>query len=198
MLLSLSEIRCEEHVDGSIIDLETVGDFISSRGLDRYREIQPISLGFFFGNTLQIIALRGFSKAHKSALRDVCRIFLSTIPRPFYAYNTDFEMGVLYWFLNENVQFDRDLMLKVRNESGTIRNEKKKHVVKDLSISNFDDPFYDEGYRVLSAWQKFKETNEDEHIRKIMRHNRACLLKEYWILKKRLKWRTAKSIREAD
>jgi hypothetical protein len=98
-------------------------------------------------------------------------------------------MGVLYWFLHKPVAFDRDLMMKVTTDYGKEVWESKRVVVDRLGIPNFDDPFYDMGFKVPWAWREFQSTGDLDYIERIVLHNRACLLKEYMILTKRMKWR---------
>ena len=53
--------------------------------------------------------------------------------------------------------------------------ENKAKAVRELSINNYDDPFFNDGNLCTQAW---KDLKFDEAIA----HNRACLLKERDIL----------------
>lgn len=189
LLLTHTEERTDEYIDGTIIDFETVGEFLRGIGLEVYRDHQPVSLGFLSGHTLTVVARKGDKAVHEVALRKVCREMIFGAKRPFYAFNAEFEIGVLFWFIEEVVPFDRDIQFLIKAESGAMIPEAKRYVVKNLGIPNFDDPFNDVGKLVQDSWKKYLETGDESHLMDIIHHNRACLLKEYWILEKRGKWR---------
>ncbi|RLI47314.1 hypothetical protein DRO69_00920 [Candidatus Bathyarchaeota archaeon] len=178
-----------EELQGTIIDIETIGEFLDCDGLERYKQIKPIVVGFLDCDMIEILYITEESDQDFAGLRSILKAKLSEVNHPFYAFNTEFEMGVLYWFLGEKVTFDRDLMLKVTTAYGQTVWESKRCLVKDLGIPNFDDPFWDIGYKVPEAWENFQNTGNSRFLWEIIRHNRACLLKEYEILRKRKKWR---------
>ena len=184
--------------EGTIIDFETIGEFAQGPGLSKYRRLRPVSLGFLSGDILRVVALRGDSDTHFFEIKRVGKKMFEEVPRPFYAFNAEFEMGVCYWFFEEAVQFDRDLMFRIEDAAGNRRWEKKEYVVRNLGISNFDDPFHGEGRQVLSTWRKYIVTGKEEYLMEIVRHNRACLLKECGILQKRGKWRAAVAFQKPD
>lgn len=183
------EKRINERVDGTIIDFETIGPFNGGVGLDRYKLLKPIVAGFFSGNEIEIIFITGESTEDLDSFKNAVRSKLRESRRPFYAFNAEFEIGVLHWFLGESVTFDRDLMLPVSTLGNRTIWESKRIVIERLGISNFDDPFFDNGYMVLPAWANFIRTTDSDSLEKIIRHNRACLLKECCILNLRGKWR---------
>ena len=155
--------------DGSIIDFETAGNFLPEPGLNQYRKLQHVAIGILNCTQMQVFALRGDSKAHISALREVCKNVLNEIPRPFYAFNSEFERSVLFYELGKEIAFDGEL------QEGR---ESKANACRYLGIPNYDDPFYDRGVLCMQAWQ-------DGEFDKAIAHNRACLLKERDILIKR-------------
>lgn len=187
------ERRLNEKMEGTIIDLESIGEFNGGAGIDQYRQIRPIVAGFFCDDRIEILYITGETEKDFKCLRTAVLKKLQKVNRPFYAFNSDFEMGVLYWFLGETVLFDRDLMFKVTTSCGQKVWESKGTVVKNLGIPNFDDPFWDQGYKVPDAWKNFQRTGDFNVLQRIIRHNRACLLKEYHILKERKKWREIKN-----
>lgn len=163
---------CDENIyskfDGTIIDLETIGSFLTGGDSRRYREIIPVIFGFINKNGLKIYC----AKNEKSigTLKQNIHDILPSLKKPFYAFNCDFERGVLFHYLSKPIEFDGELQ--------KIKFEKKKDVVKDLKIPNYDDPFYDNGTACMNAW-----SNGD--IDDAIAHNRSCLLKERDILLKR-------------
>ncbi len=94
---------------------------------------------------------------------------IDSLERPFYAFSTEFERSVLFYELGKEVDFDGELQ-EGRESKANTRNY--------LGIPNYDDPFYDNGYLCMKAW-------EGGEFDKAIAHNRACLLKERDILLKR-------------
>lgn len=58
------------------------------------------------------------------------------------------------------------------------KGEKKETVARGLGLPGYDDPFNGEGRLCVRAFGSGK-------VEDIIRHNRACLLKEHGILKER-------------
>ena len=56
--------------------------------------------------------------------------------------------------------------------------ERKKDAILQLRIPNYEDPFHDLGLLCIKAWHA-------KDFKKVIAHNRACLLKERDILVKR-------------
>jgi hypothetical protein len=179
----------KERIEGTIIDLETIGEFNQTGSIGRYKHILPITAGFFCEDKIEIFYISGETPEDFNHLRTAIQMKLRNVLRPFYAFNSDFEMGVLYWFLGSPVVFDRDLMMKVTTDCGKEVWESKRIVVEKLGIPNFDDPFCDMGFKVPCAWREFQSTHDDDVLENIVLHNRACLLKEYMILTQRGRWR---------
>ena len=193
-------ILCKRHLEksptreleGTIIDIETIGEFLDCEGFGRYKQIRPVAIGFLDCKILEILYITGETDRDFEALKSTLQDKLHKVDRPFYAFNAEFEMGVLYWFLGTTVMFDRDLMLKIATFDGRKAWESKRYLVKELAVPNFDDPFYDLGHRVPEAWKKFQNTGKWKFLMEIIQHNRACLLKEYTILRERKRWREVK------
>lgn len=181
-------------LEGTIIDIETFGEFLDCDGLGRYKQIKPLTIGFLDRNKMDILYITSEIDRDFKALRSTLQAKLHEVDRPFYAFNTEFEMGVLYWFLGKTVLFDRDLMFKVATSGGRTVWESKRYLVRELAIPNFDDPFWDMGYKVPEAWKKFQNTGNWKFLTEIIRHNRACLLKEYSILRERKRWREVNKV----
>ena len=154
--------------EGTIIDIETIGEFrnqyFDSR---RYTDIQPVIFGFINKNALQILCARG-TKAVNELNRRTDKLIV-TLPRPFFAFNTGFERGVLFYAFGRQIDFDGELQEAY---------ESKANVRSYLDIPNYDDPFFDNGYQCKTAW-------ENGEFDRAIAHNRACLLKEKDILLKR-------------
>ena len=155
--------------EGTVIDVETAGQFhdqyLDSR---RYKDHQLVIFGFINRRDLEILCAQG--EGSISELIDEVRKIINGLERPFYAFNTGFERGVLFHNLGMKVDFDRELQIRER--------EPKARAVGELGIPNYDDPFFDNGLKCMTAW-------ENGEFDKAIAHNRACLLKERDILLQR-------------
>lgn len=153
---------------GTIIDIETIGEF-NNQYYDsrRYKDIQLVILGFINRDALYIFCANGMEAIRE--LKEKAKDIIDGLERPFYAFNTEFERGVLFYELGNEIDFVGEL------QEGR---ESKANVRSYLGIPNYDDPFYDNGYLCMKAW-------EAEEFDRAIAHNRACLLKERDILIKR-------------
>ncbi len=154
--------------EGTIIDIETVGEF-DNRYNDsrRYEGIQLVIFGFINRDTLHILCAKGVRATDE--LRERTEKIIDSLERPFYAFNSEFERSVLFYALGKEIDFEGELQ-EGRESKANARNY--------LGIPNYDDPFYDKGYLCMIAW-------ESGEFDKAIAHNRACLLKEKDILLKR-------------
>jgi len=155
--------------EGTIIDIETIGDF-RNRYYDsrRYMHIQLVIFGFIHRHSLHILCAKGIEAI--SELNEKTQKLIELLQRPFYAFNCEFESSVLFHALGKEIDFYGEL-----NEE---KYEPKAYAVRELDISNYDDPFYDKGILCMAAW-------ENGEFDKAIAHNRACLLKERDILLQR-------------
>ena len=153
---------------GTIIDIETTGEF-RNQYLDsrRFMDIQLVIFGFIDRYALQIFCARGTKAINELKMKT--EDLIETLPRPFYAFNCGFERGVLFYELGRQLDFEGELQEY---------HESKAYARSCLGIPNYDDPFYDNGYRCMIAWQ-------NGEFDSAIAHNRACLLKERDILLKR-------------
>jgi hypothetical protein len=168
MVLIYNE-KMESHFDGTIIDIETIGNFNNNfPDSRRYSNIQPVIFGCINNHELSIYCAKGIESIEK--LKEKISLMLDNLPRPFHAFNSEFEMGVFFHNLNKIVHIERELNIQ--------KYESKMSVVSLLNISQYDDPFNDDGKLCMEAWLMGQ-------IEKAIAHNRSCLLKERDILLKR-------------
>ncbi len=159
----------ESDFDGTIIDIETIGEFSNQYNDSRkYKQIQTVIFGFINNSGISIHCAK--SKESLEKLTNKITQILDDLKRPFYAFNCNFEMGVLFHSLNDIILFEREL-----NEE---RYESKRSAVSKLNIPQYSDPFNDNGALCMEAWLKGQ-------IDQAIAHNRSCLLKERDILLKR-------------
>ncbi|HEY82878.1 MAG TPA: hypothetical protein G4O01_06270 [Dehalococcoidia bacterium] len=158
--------------EGTIIDIETVGEFNRipqySNDSRQYANIQQVIFGFINGKGLRVFCAKGTQAI--DTLKALTAQLLDRLERPFYAFNTEFESGVLFHQLGRKVIFDGELQ--------EYKYETKSEAVGSLGIPNYEDPFHDQGLLCMKAW-------ENGEFEKAIFHNRACLLKERDILLKR-------------
>jgi len=158
-------------IQGTIIDIESIGDFNNHYPDDdsrQYSDIQPVIFGYLSEGILVIYCAE--NKDEKSCLIQQIKDEFQQLPSPYYAFNSRFERGVLFHSCDMIINFECELNMMSR--------EKKKYTVQSLGIDNYDDPFYDNGYQCLISW-------ENGDIESAIKHNRSCLLKEREILRKR-------------
>ena len=165
-------IKHEESVksefEGTVIDVETIGSFCDQYpDSRRYKDHLLVIIGFIDRHHLRILCAKG--EASVPELLEKTRVILAGLERPFYAYNSEFERGVFFYNLGMKVSFDGEL------QQGR---ESKRKAVRQLGISNYDDPFFDRGLYCMDAWAKGE-------FNRAIAHNRACLLKERDIILKR-------------
>jgi len=154
--------------EGTIIDIETTGEFRNQYpDSRRYKNFRQVIFGFINSYGLQIFCAKGMEAI--SELKEKTEDIIDSLGRPFYAFNSQFERGVLFYNLGKEIDFDGEL------QEGR---ESKANARSYLGIPNYDDPFYDNGYLCMKAW-------ENGEFDKAKAHNRACLLKERDILLKR-------------
>ena len=155
--------------EGTIIDIETIGEFLNQYpDSRRYRDMQLVIFGFINRDILHILCAKGLRAINE--LKERIDKIIDSLERPFYAFNADFERGVLFYELGKEIDFDGELQKE--------KFESKVDAVRDLDISNYADPFYSRGFPCIKAW-------EDGEFDSVIAHNRACLLKERDILIKR-------------
>jgi len=156
--------------EGTIIDIETIGDFDSGyRGDSReYRYLLPVIFGYITNKGLKMYYVE-----KKKEIGDLKQKIIEVLPRlkmPFYAFNRAFETCVIFHSCGKNVKIDYEL--------NKHKLEGKWEAVKSLGIDSYDDPFNDVGRLCKEAWLRGE-------IGECIRHNRSCLLKERDILLKR-------------
>jgi len=169
MLLTHSE-KNNLPFEGTIIDIESIGDFCRDYRCDsrEYKDIIPTIFGYINNNKLNILCAEGHSALEE--LKDEIIKVMPTLKKPLFAFQCDFETGTLFHSCGIMVEFNGDLNKE--------KFEPKRDAIKLLGIPNYDDPFYDNGYECMKAWLRGDYDSS-------MKHNRSCLLKERDILLKR-------------
>jgi hypothetical protein len=155
--------------NGTIIDIESIGDFCHGYCDSReYKDIIPTVFGYINDSELNILCANGHSALEE--LREEIITIMPTLRKPLFAFQCDFERGVLFHSCGIKIEFHGEL--------NTEKFEAKRNAIRLLRISNYDDPFYDSGYECMKAWLRGDYENA-------IKHNRSCLLKERDILLKR-------------
>lgn len=167
-MVALVTEETKRKFEGTVIDIETIGNFYSYSDSRRYRGLKPVMLGYITEDGLEIHFIK--KEDSLSEMRSEIESLLFQLQRPFYAFNSSFEIGVLSHFLGKEVAFERELNKR--------RYEKKQKVAKRLGVGSYKDPFYGEGKKFPPAWKR-------REFDKCIKHNRSCLLKEGDILLER-------------
>ena len=169
-LVTKYEETLSSRIDGAVIDIETIGDFDKRyKGDSReYKYLKQVILGYIEGNELRILSAK--DEQGIIELAELTKEIMQKLKRPYYAFNCAFESCV--WFHQIGLKIDFDGELQGR------RFERKRDAVACLGISNYDDPFCDDGFKCIKAWSC-------GNIPHAIAHNRSCLLKERDILLKR-------------
>ncbi len=155
---------------GTIIDIETVGEFSRLFKYDsrQYKDMTQVIFGYINQEHLHIYCAKDSSGIEQ--LREITGKIITILEKPLYAFNCDFESGVWFHHIGINILFDGELNRE--------KYERKRDAVQLLRIPNYDDPFFDNGFICIKAWNNRK-------FDKAIAHNRSCLLKERDILLKR-------------
>lgn len=160
--------KTKSDFEGTVIDIETIGNFADFNDSRRYKDIEPVIFGFIRSKGLSIYCAKNEKSINK--LKGKISLILDILNRPFYAFNSIFERSVFFHSLNKKVIFEREL-----NKD---QYESKSSTVFELGISQYDDPFNDNGMLCMDAWLRGE-------LKEAIAHNRSCLLKERDILLKR-------------
>ena len=160
--------KVDTSFSGTIIDFETIGEFSSYRDSRAYKDLTPVMVGALFDGEMHIHYVE--KKDEIQSFHDELKLILAALPRPWYAFNCDFEQGVTFHSLGLTHEYDHELNARKYEGKGDCR--------VNLGLSNYDDPFNDIGKLFPKNWLKGK-------IGPCLKHNRACLLKERDILMKR-------------
>ena len=113
-------------IDGTIIDLETIGPIMNEfRDTRRYEKVRPYLFGYLNGNT--IVQKYVEKPDHIPQLVQWIKktILTDLFQKPLYAFFTEFETGVIYCIAGIKVNFDRELKKGLGG---------KESIVKELGI----------------------------------------------------------------
>ncbi len=153
-------------IQGTIVDIETIGDFRNAyNDSRRYENIISVIFGYIDRERLHVYCAEGETEIPE--LKTLIKSLMNELKKPVYAFNVEFETCVLFHHIGIEEVFERELNLE--------KYERKSKAVNILQIPNYSDPFFDDGLLCKKAW-------ENTEFEKAIAHNRACLLKERDIL----------------
>lgn len=162
---------------GTIIDFETIGDIDNDNDNEeeRYINVKPFIFGVLSLESGKIIQWYVENEDYISNMSDKNRNFISNIlsvlSEPFYAFSSQFERNIIKNITGKDYKF---LELQTPFELIGYR-EKKQFLCNKLMIDNYNDPFDGDGGLCITEF-------ESGNVENSLKHNRACLLKEYDIL----------------
>ena len=161
--------QVDSDLEGTVIDIETTGEFCRDHVDSRlYQNIIPVIFGYIYKDALRVLCAERFEDVEELK-KNIVQI-LPQLRKPLFAFNCCFEKGVLFHSCGVVVSFDGELNREMYENKGA--------AITALRIDNYDDPFYDVGFKCKLAWDR----GEYELA---IRHNRSCLLKERDILLRR-------------
>lgn len=155
---------------GTLIDIETTG-------LDVARH-EIITLGFISGNKLCVIQRK---VRNKTPFYKEIKDELSKLPRPFYAYNSDFEESYFKTQLGVRVK-----MVDLMKPWTEIANRKAVKWPKLDELVSEPEMYFNitriSGRDIPSLWKAFLSNGDEKLLQMPSRHNRADLLRELYLL----------------
>jgi hypothetical protein len=135
------------HLNGTVLDTETTGL--------PHQNAEVVTLGIVSGNEVLIL------QRTKGDRPIDWQRYLKSLPRPFYAFNKEFEEKML------GIKVDRELQSR--------RFERKRDAI---SIAGLIDPFNGNGVHTLDAWRKHVKEGDRASLTQIMEHNEVDLIHE--------------------
>jgi len=160
---------------GSLIDFETTG----RPYLDTEHDV--ITLGYFHGNELVVIQRK---TKEKDLFYSEVKGILKQLPRPFYAYNADFERSVMKEELGLEVG-PGDFVDIMRPWKAKAEKAGLKWPKLDELISEPEDYFKDNkisGKDMPGLWKAYLAGGTEVLLRMIMEHSLSDLLRETVLL----------------
>ncbi len=158
---------------GSLIDFETTGIPW------REKDAEVITLGYFYSDQVTIIQRLSRSKA--PFYEEITKI-IEQLPRPFYAYNAEFEQQIIRFELGIEADDSDfvDIMLPWRSKAEYERIPWPK--LDDL-IGEPEDYFFSSGEKVRGSdiprlWRAYLVSGSGVTLRKIMEHCVSDVLRE--------------------
>jgi hypothetical protein len=170
MIITRNE-KFSSNFKGTIIDLETIGDFsrqFADNDSKQYQNLKPTILGYITKNELTISCAKGNDAIDELIERGV--ELIPSLEKPLFAFQSRFERGVFHHSFGVKIAFDGELNRETF--------ERKGNACTELGIPNYGDPFNHDGRLCYLAWAKGDYENA-------IKHNRNCLLSERDILLKR-------------
>jgi hypothetical protein len=163
MVLENTE-QVETKFKGTIIDLESIGDFnydFPRWKPEHYLGIRPTIFGYLTNDML--VQYCAESESEIPVIVDEMKKTIPKLEEPFYALNTHFESCVILNTCSLEPPFRDVRHYKLSGGKWDIR--------KFLGFPTYGDPFNGIGYRCLLEWKKGNYYD-------CLKHNRACLLIE--------------------
>ena len=151
----------------SVVDVETT-QLLEDVG-NNPEKLTPCVVGIFCRENIIQIYLGLDEDLRK--FKDEIRQKLAPLPKPLLAFNSKFDSQVLFGFLNKQYDFE---------EIQEFERQKKAVACANYGIS-VPDLFNDDGKKVIEYYKKYLESKDFKYMEDILKHNRACLSKEYQI-----------------
>ncbi len=143
--------------EGTIIDVET------------NHHCLPICFGSLHNNQLSILYISDDEPETWDAHTHAITSKLTELPRPYLAFRATFDQEVTSDLLGQTVSFDGDLHVLPYS---------KDRAHRKLGGKPIPDPLKGQSSQVPILWDKYLRRKHQFLLDRIIKHNRACLLKE--------------------
>ncbi|NWG08807.1 MAG: ribonuclease H-like domain-containing protein [Nitrososphaerales archaeon] len=158
---------------GAIIDVET-SDLFPSRG-------EVITFGFFSAGEIRIY--QKTEQGDDYEFDSIVRSALKLLPRPFFAYNSDFETSWL------GVRFELDLMIKwkrltedLKGNSNFIKKWPRLSELISIPYEYYRGKVENSGSEIVKLWKMYLKTRDKLNLLRIIYHNKYDLIRECCLL----------------
>ncbi len=170
--INIKRLGFNEFAKRPVIDVETIDavDFDENR-----KKLRPSMIGIFYKDRIKQIVLENIGDM--SRFKETIIKELDKLPKPFLAFNKDFDKEVIFGFTGKSYPF---------KEIQEFKYQKKQDAKLQYGIDVYD-PFHGDGLQAVNFYQKYLKTNNKKLLNFVIQHNRACLVTEYLLYKLRNK-----------
>jgi len=107
-MVKIYDEEIKSDFEGTIVDLETIGYFNDSfEDSRRYKNIIPVIFGYINKERIRILCAVDHDSISELGI-EIIKV-LDSLEKPFYAFNTHFERGVIFSHLGKKVVFEGEL-----------------------------------------------------------------------------------------
>ena len=166
--ISIKKIGFNEIAEKPIVDVETIDAIDYNNNITKLR---PSMVGIFYKNKKKQIILENIENIGK--FKEIIIKELDKLPKPFLAFNKDFDKSVICGFTAKTQSF---------KEIQVFRYQKKQDAKLQYGINVYEH-FHGNGLQAVIFYPKYLTTKNKKLLNFGRQHNRACLVTEHLIYK---------------